>query len=230
MEVKIEQVINLLRKCSKEQKQAIFSELRKEISIHPIEEKLNVQAEIILEAINKDDQGLTLRMMRGVIAEAAFDIEVVSKLEGWSNETPYGDLPFDFLLSDSIGSVKVQVKLQRSKDLKPMLAKEGYRRFSENLFIVETQKTRGGKDAAGRDTRPYSFDEFDIIAVCMQPSCGNWSTFYYSLSRWLIPREDDASKMLKFQPVAMNPNEFWTDDFKVAVNWFRSNVQKVIPY
>ena len=229
MDNKKDQIIKLLKECSKEQKQAIFNELRKEISIHPIEQKLNIQAELILEAINKDEQGLTLRMMRGVIAEAAFDIEVVSTLEDWSNDTPDGDLPFDFLLSDGVGSVKIQVKLQRSKDLKPMLAKEGYRRFSDDQFAVETQKTRGGKDAKGNDTRPYGFNEFDIIAVCMQPSCGDWSTFYYSLSRWLIPREDDTSKMLKFQPVAMKPNEFWTDNFEVAVKWLRSDVQKVIP-
>ena len=132
-------------------------------------------------------------------------------------------------LTDVFGSVKIQVKLQRSKDLKPMTAREGFRRFSSDLFIVETQKTRGGTDAAGNSTRQYRFDEFDIIAVCMQPSCGNWSTFYYSLSRWLLLGDDDDSKLLKFQPVAMQPNEFWTDDFETAVRWLRSGVNKVIP-
>jgi hypothetical protein len=74
---------------------------------------LNTEAEIILEAIQRSG-GLTLRMIRGVIAEAAFEIEVVEHLEGWRNVTPPGDLPYDFLLDDGQGAVRVQVKLQRS--------------------------------------------------------------------------------------------------------------------
>jgi hypothetical protein len=230
MDEKVKQILKLLEQCSVEQREIVFRELRKEITIHPIEEKLNIQAEIILEAINKDAKGLTLRMIRGVIAEAAFDIEVISFLQNWENITPDGDLPYDFMLQDKYGSVKVQVKLQRSLDLKPMKAIEAYRKFSEDLFVVETQKTRGGKDVEGNDTRPYDFGDFDIIAVCMQPSKGEWSSFSYTLSRWLIPRDDDKSKMLKFQPVSAIPNNFWTDDFITVVQWFRSGVNKTIPF
>ena len=32
----------------------------------------------------------------GVIAEAAFNINVISNLEGWADITPNGDLPYDF--------------------------------------------------------------------------------------------------------------------------------------
>ena len=110
-----------------------------------------------------------------------------------------------------------------------MMANEAYRRFPEDMFVVETQKTRGGKDADGNDTRPYNFEEFDIISVCMQPSTGEWSTFYYSLSRWLLPRENDGAKMLKFQPVSIEPNEFWTDNFNTAIQWLRSGIEKTIP-
>ena len=111
-----------------------------------------------------------------------------------------------------------------------MKANEAYRRFSNELYVVETQKTRGGKDADGRDTRPYGFHEFDIIAVCMQPSTGEWSTFRYSLSRWLLPRDDDKLKMLKFQPVSIEPNHFWTGNFETVVKWYRSGVKKTIPF
>ena len=116
MEEIVNQIIELLNRCSSKQREVIFQHLRKEFKIHPIESKLNIEAEIILEAINKDERGLTLRMIRGVIAEAAFDIEVIKKLKYWKNETPKGDLPFDFLLNDGKGSVSVQVKLQRSKE------------------------------------------------------------------------------------------------------------------
>lgn len=230
MDEKVKQIFTLLETCSLEQRKIVFHELRKVIRIHPIEERLNIQAEVILEAINKDEKGLTLRMIRGVIAEAAFNIEVISKLIGWKDSTPSGDFPYDYRLQDANGAVTVQVKLQRSKNLQPMTANEASKRFSKELFVVETQKTRGGKDAKDNDTRPYGFNEFDIIAVCMQPSTSKWSTFYFTLSKWLLPRDDNKSKMQKFQPVAMIPNEFWTDDFEIAVKWLRSDINKIIPF
>lgn len=230
MEEIVNQILELLNRCSIQQREIIFQHLRKEFKIHPIESKLNIEAQIILETINKDEKGLTLRMIRGVIAEAAFGIEVVKKLTNWKNETPKGDLPFDFLLNDGNGSVSVQVKLQRSKDLIPMTANQALKKFSESLFVAETQKTRGGIDkSTNEDTRPYRFGEFDILAVCMQPSTGEWSTFYYTLSRWLLPREGDKSMMQKFQPVAMQPNEFWTNNFETCVEWLRTGVNKIIP-
>jgi hypothetical protein len=105
MDKQVDEIRHLLSKCSQEQREVIFRELRKEFRIHPLESKLVTNAVIILEAINKDEKGLTFRMMRGVIAEAAFEIEVVSKLKNWSNVTPTGDLPYDYLLHDSVGEV-----------------------------------------------------------------------------------------------------------------------------
>lgn len=114
----IEQIKRLLSLCSSAQRQEILRYLREEFPIHPLEVELNAEAEIILEAIHRSG-GLTLRMIRGVIAEAAFEIEVVRQLEGWRNITPPGDLPYDFLLDDGQGAVRVQVKLQRSLAHRP---------------------------------------------------------------------------------------------------------------
>lgn len=229
MDKQVEEIKELLAACTPAQREIIFKELRKEFNIHPLEAKLVTQAEIILEAIDKDDKGLTFRMMRGVIAEAAFQIEVISKLENWADVTPEGDLPYDYLLRDEHGDVSVQVKLQRSKDFKPMFAKEAYKRFSSELFVVETQKTRGGIDAATKeDTRPYKFGEFDILAVSMQPSTNSWSSFMYTVSDWLLPMEDDKSRILKFQPVSPKPNDDWTDNFSTCVEWLRSGNKKTI--
>ena len=116
-----EEIKRLLSLCSSAQRQEIFQYLREEFPIHPLEVELNTEAEIILEAIQRSG-GLTLRMIRGVIAEAAFEIEVVEHLEGWHNITPQGDLPYDFLLDDGQGAVRVQVKLQRSLAHRPMWA------------------------------------------------------------------------------------------------------------
>ena len=229
MSNQIEHVLQLLQTCTTEQRRTVFAHLRKEFHLHPLEERLNTETEIILEAIARDDTGLTFRMMRGVIAEAAFEIEVVKRLEGWNNTTPDGDLAYDFRLEDDQGPVRIQIKLQRSKAGKPMKANQGYRYLSSEMYVVETQRTRGGKDPiTGEDTRPYRFGEFDILVVAMQPSTNEWNKFMYTVANWLMPRPGEEAKLLKFQPVAIQPNDDWTDDFEQCVNWLRSGMQKKI--
>lgn len=223
----IEQINHLLTLCSPVQRRQIFLHLREEFPIHPLEAKLNTEAEIILEAIQRSG-GLTLRMMRGVIAEAAFEIEVVERLNGWSNVTPPGDLPYDFLLEDAQGAVRVQVKLQRSLSHRPMWAREAYRFLPVDMYVVETQRTRRGSDRSGGSTRPYRFGEFDLLAVAMHPSTNEWNTFMYTVADWLLPGRTDPAELLKFQPVASAPGEDWTDDFRQAAQWFRSGIRKKI--
>jgi hypothetical protein len=231
MDKRVEEIRKLLSSCTTNQREIIFRELRKEFNIHPLEAKLATQAEIILEAINKDDKGLTFRMLRGVIAEAAFQIEIISKMKDWSDVTPMGDLPYDYLLRDSKGDVSVQVKLQRSKEFKPMYANEALKKFSSKQFVVETQKTRGGIDAETKeDTRPYKFGEFDILAVSTQPSTNAWSTFMYTVANWLLPMENDDSRILKFQPVSPVSNDDWTDNFATCIEWLRSGKKKRITF
>jgi hypothetical protein len=100
--------------CSKEQRYEIFKLLREEFPIHPIEAKYNAEAEIILEAIDRASD-LTQRGVKGIIAEAVFAMDVVGNLLDWENITPSGDLPYDFLLRDQLGEVRVQIKMQRKK-------------------------------------------------------------------------------------------------------------------
>ncbi|MGC8639663.1 MAG: hypothetical protein ACP5XB_07260, partial [Isosphaeraceae bacterium] len=137
--------------------------------------------------------------------------------------------PYDYLLEDSVGRVRVQVKLQRKKGGKPMMASQGYKWLSGEMFAVETQKTRGGKDPQTKeDTRPYRFGEFDVLAVSMEPSVSRWDAFMFTVAKWLLPRPDDPNLLLKFQPVSPVPNEDWTDDFNVCVAWLRSGNVKTI--
>jgi hypothetical protein len=223
-----EEIKRLLRLCSSAQRQEIFQYLREEFPIHPLEVQLNTEAAIILEAIQRSG-GLTLRMIRGVIAEAAFEIEVVEHLAGWRNVTPPGDLPYDFLLEDNQGAVRVQVKLQRSLAHRPMWAREAYRFLPGDMYVVETQRTRRGSDKrTGGSTRPYRFGEFDLLAVAMYPSTHEWNTFMYTVADWLLPGRTEPSEILKFQPVATLPDDDWTSDFHTAVGWLRSRVQKKI--
>jgi len=223
-----EQIKVLLNLCTPTQREEVFRHLRQEFSIHPLEAQLHTKAEIILEAIQRVG-GLTLRMMRGVIAEAAFEVEVVERLRGWRKIQQSGDLPYDFLLSDRTGEVRVQVKLQRSKQNRPMRANEAYRSFPADMFVVETQKTRKGEmRKTGGSTRPYRFGEFDLLAVAMYPSTTRWDKFMYTVADWLLPGRTDATEILKFQPVATAPNDDWTDGFRTAVRWLRSREKKTI--
>jgi hypothetical protein len=222
----IEQIKQLLTYCSTEQRYEIFQILRQEFHIHSIEKELNISAEIVLEAISRSSD-LTLRGIKGVIAEAAFEINVVNKLDNWDNVSLYGNYAFDFLLRDGIGDVRIQVKMQRQKEHRPMMANEAYRYLPNTMYVVETQRTRGGY-RKGEDTRPYKFGEFDIIAVSMWPSTNNWGDFMYSVERWLLPHPANPNQLLKFQPVAMTRDNVWTDNFQECVNWFRSGEVKRI--
>jgi hypothetical protein len=224
----IETIKRLLDSLNDDQCREVLQYLRARVPIHPIETKLNAQAEVILEAIDRASD-LTLRGVRGIIAEAAFAVGVVSELEGWREIVLGSDMPYDFLLEDAVGQVRVQVKMQRRVGGRPMSAKEASRMLSADMFVVETQRTRGGVDrSTGEDTRPYRFGEFDVIAVSMHPSTNNWDSFMYTVGDWLLPRQDNSTQLMKFQPVSPNTNEDWTSDFITCVSRFRSGKKKHI--
>jgi hypothetical protein len=196
-----EHIKRLLSACTPAQRQEILRYLRVEFPIHPLEAQLNTDAEVILEAIQRGGV-LTLRLIRGVIAEAAFGVDVVKSLDGWVDITPPGDLPYDFLLRDAAGDVRVQVKLQRSLAHQPMMARQAYRFLPADMYVVETQKTRGGSNrTTGGSTRPYRFGEFDLLAVSMQP----FTNVSDTVADWLLPSRTNRSEILKFQPVATAP-------------------------
>lgn len=224
----VEQIEHLLGQCSQEQRREVFQLLRAQFPIHALEAQWNTTAEVILDAIARSSD-LTQRGVRGVIAEAAFKYNVIALLAGWSSEEQRGNPPYDFLLGDAVGAVRVQVKMQRLKNHIPMTANLGYRFLPADMFVVETQRTRGGTDPQTQeDTRPYRFGEFDILAVSMHPSTNNWSAFMYTVAAWLLERTGDPDLILKFQPVPPIPNDAWTDQFITSVGWLRSGVAKKI--
>jgi hypothetical protein len=218
---KVDKIKQLIDECSEPEQEILLKYIRQRILIHPIEKKLSVNAEVILEAIARASD-LTLRGIRGIIAEASFRLNVIDQQTIWKDETPPGDIPYDFLLTSGDQRIKVQVKMQRLKAHRPMMAKEGYSFLSSDKFVVETQKTRGGLDSNNNDTRPYRFGEFDILAVSMHPSTGDWRDFLYTVAQWLLPRPDNSSLLLKFQPVPSQPDKHWTNDLQECISWFLS--------
>ena len=211
----------LLAQCSPQEQEAIFRDLRARHQIHEFEEVIGAPAEMILEAVHRAPE-LTRRMLRGVIADAAFRQFAVRPLaeSGWHDVTPSGNFAYDYSLDDGAGVVTVQVKLQRSERGAPVVKRGERYGFGGTVHIVETQKTRTGTDGEDHQTRPYRYGEFDILAVSMQPSTAKWDRYMYSLGRWLL-RGKKAGEIATLQPVAIGPNEFWTDDFRTAAQWFR---------
>ena len=76
---KKDEILELLEECSLEERREIFNHLRKEFPIHALEADLNTQAEVILEAMARSSD-LTMRGIRGIIAEAAFLVDVLQKM------------------------------------------------------------------------------------------------------------------------------------------------------
>jgi len=212
----------LIAQCTPEELAALFRELRARHLIHEFEEVIGAPAEMILEALHRAPE-LTRRMLRGVIADAAFRQFVVVPLAaaGWHDVTPVGNFAFDYQVDDGQGAMTVQVKLQRSERGAPVVKRGERYGFGDSVHIVETQKTRTGTDGEENQTRPYRYGDFDILAVSLQPSTGKWDRYRYTLGRWLLPGRN-AGEVATLQPVAIGANDFWTNDFVAAVRWFRT--------
>lgn len=161
-------------------------------------------------------------MLRGVIADAAFaqfTFPILAQF-GWKDVTPVGNFAYDYKLEDEVGPVTVQIKLQRSEQGKPVVRDGRRYGFGAEVYMVETQKSRTGTDAEDNKTRPYRYGEFDVLAVSMQPSSGQWDRFIYTVGLWLMQGKA-PTEIATMQPVAMNANQFWTTDFNEVVSWLR---------
>lgn len=190
-----EKIKFFLNSLTEDERRDLFRELRKVYQIHELEAAFGAPAEVILEAIHRAPE-LTRRMLRGVIADAAFAQFVVPMLgqRGWKDVTPIGNFSFDHLLQDDIGTISVQVKLQRSEKGQPVVTTGTKYGLAAGMYMVEPQRTRGGtkRGANGNGeedtkTRPYRYGEFDVIAVSLQPSTKDWKSFRYSVGNWLLP-------------------------------------------
>ena len=233
----VDDVKQILNGMDEAEQIEVLAHLRQLLPKHPMETLLMISAEGMLDAIARSGD-FTVRMIRGVFAEAAFAADVLPTLaDKWRALPITGDPAYDFLLTDTPidheppdSQVRVQVKMQRSQGKVPLHADQQWRtlvKWPSTHFVVELQKSRKG-EKKGVSTRPYRFGEFDILAVSLGPSMGRWSAFMYTVERWLLPIPDDPTQILTFQPVAPSDNDCWTSDFRIAVEWLRSGVIKRI--
>lgn len=244
MSESLETLKKLIDGCSEESLRALRLHLTRLLP-HPLEREWGIDADTILSAIDRSSD-LTRRGVRSIIAEAVFVNDVAPGISGagWQLVAFDGDHPYDALLKKAGREARVQVKLQR---LEKGVPKRYYPRYygESSQFVVEVQKTRTGEkrlrrlpagasemasldDTATEKTRPYSFGDFDILAVNMHPSSGNWKDFRYTVGKWLLPRQKDRSLIEIFQPVAASPNDVWTDDLAVCLGWFESGEDRSV--
>ncbi|MCR5881545.1 hypothetical protein LRS03_01135 [Rhizobacter sp. J219] len=225
-----------LNGCTDEERHDLFRELRKLYRVHELEDAFGAPAEVILEAIHRAPE-LTQRMLKGVIADAAFAQFVVPAVAktGWKDVTPPGNHSYDYALDDGKGVVTVQVKLQRSEKGQPVITTGTKFGLAAGMYMVEPQRTRGGKKKAKgengeveeKKTRPYLYTDFNVIAVSLRPATKDWASFRYSVANWLLPNTNPL-EIRTYQPVSMKPNDDWTDSFEEVAEWYRSAKQKRI--
>lgn len=231
MSPSLEELKDFLDQCTDEERAALLDYLKARLPQHPLEKEWGVGAEVILSAISRSSD-LTKRGVRGIIAEAVFERNVLAALKGWDAVRFVEDRPYDFLLrgaGEDAREARIQVKLQRMLKQQPMLASQAKRHYSKEHYVVEVQKTRGGLDPqTNEDTRPYRFGEFDILAVNMHPSTKDWNSFFYTLSEWLLPRHPNAALIEIFQPVPPTPNEVWTESLATCLGWLIKGEKKKI--
>ncbi|MGP8260040.1 MAG: hypothetical protein ACLQM6_08830 [Acidobacteriaceae bacterium] len=237
-----EVIKKLIEDCSLEDRKALKAYLRT-LMPHPLESEWGIDADTILSAISRSSD-LTKRGVRGIIAEAVFVNDVVPNIaaSGWESVPISGDLSYDALFKKGELSARVQVKLQRMEKGVPKLYYPAHYKEG-SLYVVEVQKTRSGEkktvehlqeattDVTATNmitvkTRPYHFGDFDILAVNMHPSSGDWKNFRYTLGSWLRPRSKDSSLIEIFQPVAATPNDVWTDDIAECLGWLVSGEKR----
>jgi hypothetical protein len=243
MSESVSTIRKLIAELSVEEQRAL-KEYLSELVPHPLESEWGIDAETILSAIRRSSD-LTKRGVRGIIAEAVFETAVIPSITatGWMPAALTGNLAYDVRLEKGASAARIQIKLQRLEKGVPKLYYPDY--YDEgSLYVVEVQKTRGGKKKTRTkvpgtgatvevvdetiETRPYRFGDFDILAVNMHPSSGNWKNFRYTVASWLLPRPEDASLIEIFQPVAAIPNNVWADNLSACLEWFVSGEKRAV--
>jgi hypothetical protein len=140
---------------------------------HALELKYGLTSQELLDAI---DRRFRLKVaLEGAVAEVHFERKLkVGTQEGWLQAFEPHDLDgkHDFTVLSLTGHpMRVEVKTIRNGP----------------KSRVEIQKTRNAKDSA---------EQFDVIAVCIGRSTGDWSQFRYAFAADL-PRHDRFPDKLK---------------------------------
>jgi hypothetical protein len=94
-----DEICRLIERATEEERRVVLAYLRLRVPLHGLETEWNTSAEEILTAIARSSD-LTLRGIRGILAEAVFERRVLPEIErkGWAAIKIVGDQSYDFLI------------------------------------------------------------------------------------------------------------------------------------
>ena len=174
---------------------------------HPLEIKYDLTAQELLDAI---DRRFRLKVaLEGAVAEVHFERKLkVASQEGWlaGYESHDVDGMHDFTFTTNTGQTfRVEVKTVRNGP----------------ILRVEVQKTRAAK--GDPSSRYYNLDHFDILAVCLGRSTGNWSEFTYALVRMLPRHKTYEGKLQVMHRITRNveAEQIWFDRLQDLIDYER---------
>ncbi len=133
MDGNVEAAKKLINALTEGEQRVVYAYLRTKFAPHALEAKWGITADVILGAINRAPD-ITQRGIRGIIAEAVFEAEILPSLEGWESIKIEGEQPYDFKLREhaSKTSLTIQVKLQRSERGAPKKGTGPYQRTASS--------------------------------------------------------------------------------------------------
>src|SRR4051812_20150976 len=94
-----DEACRLIEQASEDERRIILAYIRERLPGHPLEVEWNTTAEAIVSAIARSAD-ITLRGVRGLLAEATFESTVLPSLRNadWEVANAVGEFPYDFLL------------------------------------------------------------------------------------------------------------------------------------
>jgi hypothetical protein len=193
------------------------------------------EARTILEAVRRTSRPTKWKVRRAIAQAIVKKIVVPSIVDsGWKLRTAQTHTSSSGVALEREGLLaRVEILL-----LQPATAK--FRRIyrvqhSESAYALEMQKrqiqtkaanaiafghARGTAKTDYAGERSYSFSEFDILAVNIHAVTRQWPDFRYTLSAWLRPLPSHQSLINIVQLVSLRPNDVWTDDLGICLDWF----------
>ena len=178
---------------------------------HALEREYGLTREEILDAISRRFRAKVA--LEGVIAEVHLGKHIQKLKDNGviANFEPHdldGYPDFSIWLPRQLDKVvRVECKNVRNSN-------EAYRKGGQiTAYKVETQKTRASK--SDKSSRFYSFDQFEILAVCLGKKTHDWSQFMFTESRTLARHAKYRGKMAVMHPVPL-------PDATVVPPWYNS--------
>lgn len=189
-------------------------------------------AETILAAISNSHP--TRRGVQAGIAAAFFENIVLNDVvrDGWICQTaPARKTALSFIVGNNGRTARILIATLQLEGGRPKRAQSHGEQGPVYLARLPEKTARrrenhrgsrielGSPQREGVSTRTYSFGDFDVLAVSIQPLTRGWSDFRYSLARTLTASREHATLIARTQEVPTTRSRFWTSHLSACLDW-----------